>query len=115
MQRYRPFFTTSKFISGLACNLIAGIAVLLASGCASPSNSVVVRLEVSELGAYSVDGSLVERAALKDALLAKRRNGKKLLIHIVPSSKAKYEAVEAAVKAVQDSGATLGMVGNERF
>jgi len=115
MQPYRPFFTTSKVISGLSCKLITGIAVLLASGCTSPSYSVVVKLEVSELGAYSVDGSLVERAALKDALLAKRRNGKKLLIHIVPSSKAKYEAVEAAVKAVQDSGASLGMVGNERF
>jgi biopolymer transport protein ExbD len=75
----------------------------------------VVRLEVSELGAYSVDGRPVEGVALRDALLAKRRPGEPLLVHIVPSPKANYEAVEAAVKAARDSSATIGMVGNERF
>lgn len=90
-------------------------ALLLASACTSQSSLEVVKLEVSELGAYSVDGRLAEGVALKDALLAKRRPGKQLLVHIVPSSKAKYEAVEAAVKAARDAGANIGMVGNERF
>ena len=95
--------------------LIASAAVLLAVACTTPSASVIVKLEISELGAYSVDGSPVERTALTDAILSKRQQGKLLLVHVVPSSKANYEAVEAAVRAARDSGASIGMVGNERF
>jgi len=99
----------------LTSTLTASAAILLAVACTTPSAPVIVKLEISELGAYAVDGSLVQRMALTDALLAKRQHGKLLLVHVIPSSKANYEAVEAAVRAARDSGASIGMVGNERF
>ena len=115
MQRYRPIAIASRSISRLVRKIVGGAVVVLASGCTSPGPSVVVKLQVSELGTYSLDGSLVEAEALKDAVLAKHQEGKQLVVHIIPSSKARYEAVEVAVRAARDAGASIGMVGNERF
>lgn len=74
-----------------------------------------MNLEISELGAYRVDGKPVEREALIEALSVKRQPGKQLLVHLIPSPKTKYETVQAAVVAVRQVGGSSGMVGNERF
>jgi hypothetical protein len=99
----------------LTGKLIAGIAVLLACACTSPGTAVVVKLDVSELDANSVDGRLVWRMALANVLLAKRQESKQWIIHIVPSSNSNDQAVAAAVKAAQETGAGTGIIGNERF
>ncbi len=90
--------------------------MLLASACSSESERVVtVKLEVSEAGAYTLDGSPVLKEGLKHALRGKRPAKGTLLLHVVASPKAPYESVGQAMQAAQFAGAQVGIVGNERF
>ena len=96
--------------------LAAGaLVVALAAACASREPAHVVRLEISSLNTYAVNGEPVERGALTTALLLRKRTGEELLVHVLPAQGAKYEAVQAAVEAAQKAGARLGMVGNVAF
>jgi len=95
--------------------LLAGCVGFLVSACVGPTASTLVNLEISEAGAYTVNGQAVAAGALSEALSAKRESGKRLFVYVKPSAKSKYEAVEAALKAVRESGASIGMVGNEQF
>ena len=115
MPRLQLIKALSPRLHRLVQSVVVSAVISLACGCSSPAPQVIVKLEVSEFGTYSVDGHVVERTALKEVLVAKRESGKRLLVHIIPSSRAKYEAVEAAAKAAQDSGASIGVVGNEQF
>jgi hypothetical protein len=114
MQRCSTAFLPSRSVDSIARTLVAAAALLVVFGCAAPSPSVV-KLEVLEGGLYRVDGKFVEGGVLAEALLAKRRQGKQLLVHVVPAARATYAEVETAVAAARDAGASLGMVGNEQF
>ena len=115
MKRHHSSETLLRSGQGLARTLLTSVAISIAIGCAAPTPQIVVRLEISDLGTYSVDGHAVARDVLTEALVAKRQPGKQLFVHLVASSKVNYGAVEAAVKAARDSGASIGIVGNERF
>ena len=95
----------------LAASLLFPLAAALA-GCAAEQPSPTVRLEISTNGTYVVDGVVVEKAALANALSKKRKPDAKLLVHIVPQNGAPNEAIRGAVEAAQNAGANIGMVGN---
>jgi biopolymer transport protein ExbD len=75
----------------------------------------VAKLEVSGSGEFMLEGKPVEAAALRSAITSLHQTDKELYIHLVLSPKAKYESVRLATEAAQQSGARLGIVGNEQF
>ena len=98
----------------LALLALPAISSLL--GCNTEKEQVVTaRLEVSDVGAYALDGMAVPKDELKHALRAKRPENGKLLLHVVASPQASFEAVGHAMQAAQYAGAQVGIVGNERF
>jgi biopolymer transport protein ExbD len=94
---------------------VAAAAALLVIGCTPSKPATIVKLEVSEFGSYSLQGKPVKQGALIEALLSEREPGKQLVVHVIPSPRAKYEAVQAAMQAIQQVGGSVGIVGNERF
>jgi biopolymer transport protein ExbD len=107
---------TRRVSLSLVQGLITAAIVLVAlASCVSHEVPRVVRLEVSSLGTYTVNGSPVERDGLAEALLLHKREGEDFLVHVVPSQGAGYAAVYAAVEAVQRAGGSVGMVGNVAF
>lgn len=101
------------FGRNLSCATTA-LIIFTASHAAGPTEASV-KLEVSELSVYRVDGNVVAAPDLVKTLLAKRKAGQPLRVYVIPTLKAPYKAVETAVKAVQDAGGVLGMVGNAVF
>jgi biopolymer transport protein ExbD len=96
--------------------LLAACATLFMAACTSEKELVITaKLEVSEAGTYTLDGTSVTKEELKHAVRAKRPEKGKLVLHIVASPKASFEAVGQATQAAQFAGAEVGIVGNERF
>jgi biopolymer transport protein ExbD len=96
--------------------LLATGGALSGAACTGEKELVVTaKLEVSETGAYTLDGASVSRDELKHAVRAKRPKKGNLLLHVVASPNASYEAVGHAMQAAQFAGAQVGIVGNERF
>jgi hypothetical protein len=82
--------------------------------CGSESSGVVrSKLEVSESGVYTLDGTVVSREELKFAVRAKRPENGTLLLHVVPFTRAPFEAVGHAMQAAQYAGAQVGIGGSE--
>ena len=96
--------------------LLATGSAFSGAACTAEKELVVTaKLEVSETGAYTLDGASVSREDLKHAVRAKRPDKGELLLHVVASPKASFEAVGHAMQAAQFAGAQVGIVGNERF
>ena len=114
-------FTNQSLISpnlpgrGLGFLTASLLALALITSCSSAESPKLVRLDVSASGAYTVDGVPVERAALAATLLRQKQENKELFVHVAPAQDATYEAIYAAVEAVQKAGGKTGMVGNEVF
>jgi len=96
--------------------LLAASSVLTSLACSSEKErAVTVKLEVSETGSYTLDGAVVPKEELKFVLRAKRPENGVLLLHVVASPNASFEAVGQAMQAAQFAGAQVGIVGNEKF
>jgi biopolymer transport protein ExbD len=117
-RRCMPMSRTCRLSAGAVTRarsaLVLAFAALVVS-CAATSQPVLLKLQVSESGAYLVNGQPVEQAALVAALRAAYAPGRELVVHVVPSPGAGYSAVQFAVAAVQQAGGSLGIVGNARF
>jgi biopolymer transport protein ExbD len=105
----------SKSVQCLPLVAASAMVIAMLSACATHEPVDVVQLEISTLGAYFVDGTLVQREALTQALLSRKRPNEELVVHLVLSQGTKYEAVRVAVEAARGAGASLGIVGNEAF
>jgi biopolymer transport protein ExbD len=95
--------------------LVLAVVLQFVLGCAYKETSVLAKLEVSDSGEYKLDGKQVEANALHAAVSSLRKPGKELYIHLVSSPRANYESVRLATEAAQQSGAKIGIVGNERY
>ena len=92
------------------------LAALLSPACGSvPGPVETTKLKVCEDGTYILGGVLVSSEELRSTLEAKRSARGQLLVHVVASPKASYDAVAKAMEAAQAAGAKVGIVGNERF
>jgi len=96
---------------GFAVVLLA----LLLEACSPSKSPEVVRLAVSSIGTYDIEGVPVQREALVAELVRHRSTDGKLFVHVAPAQGAAYNDVHAAVEAVQKAGGQVGMVGNEIF
>jgi biopolymer transport protein ExbD len=93
----------------------AVLAVSQLAACTKEEPPTLVKLRISDQGAYSIDEAPVAREALAAALDAKKQPPRTLLVQVVASPSAKSEAVLHATKIAQDAGASLAFVGNEKF
>jgi len=91
------------------------LAIAQVSACMPAESPTMVKLRITEQGAYSIDEVPVAREALAAALGAKRQPPRTLLVQVLASPQAKTESVLYATKVAQDAGASLAFVGNEKF
>ena len=93
----------------------AVVAMVQLVACTQADSPTIVKLRISDQGAYSVDEVPVAREGLAAALNAKKQPPRTLLVQVLASPLAKSEYVLHATKVAQDSGASLAFVGNEKF
>jgi hypothetical protein len=73
---------------------------------------VKANLQVSDSGAYKLDGAVVAKDELKFAVRAKRPVAGTLLLHVEASASAPFESVGLAMQAAQYAGALVAHVVN---
>lgn len=78
----------------------------IVAGCTAASNRVDIA--ISNSGYEIGDEVYTSRASLAAALITKKIKH----VHLLPQKDVKYKQMEAAVGAVQDAGADVGLVGN---
>ena len=93
--------------------LVAAGAVVAA--CSEDEPPTFVSLHVERDGAYTVNARPVARATLESELSSLRPKHGRFGIGFQVAPSAPYEAVQYAMSVAQGLGATVGIVGNERF
>jgi biopolymer transport protein ExbD len=87
------------------------LAVCLTASCASRPVSTIVRLEISDIGVYFVNGKVIEPSQLVATLKEALKSQKDSYVQVIPSAKASYEAVYFAISAVRDADGSVGVTG----
>lgn len=102
-----------------ACRVAAVLSTALVMQGCSPEPPdlpvLLIRLEISDAGAYAIDGTAVEKSRLVDVLRSKQQPGQKLGVELRFSEHAPEQAVIAAMVACREVGAPAGWVANEQF
>jgi biopolymer transport protein ExbD len=86
--------------------------VVVLSACGAVGNTQRAQLAISKDGSYTLNGEVVQAAELKNALLAMKPANADLVLSVVASPEASYQAVALAMQAAQSVGAHIGLVGS---
>ena len=93
----------------------AALLIAATGGACTPERVTVVELQVSIAGSYRVSGQEVPKERLFEVVRGNRPATGKFGVHLIADPKAPAEAVSFATATATEAGATVGMVGNEKF
>jgi biopolymer transport protein ExbD len=108
---FSTVFTSFLSRRGYLAKLTLLLAVCLTASCASSPVSTIVRLEISNIGVYFVNGKVIEPSKLVATLKEALKSQKDSYIQVIPSAKASYEEVYFAISAVRDADGSVGVTG----
>jgi biopolymer transport protein ExbD len=97
----------------LALAIVGAVAALAA--CAKNEPQVFISVRVASNGEHTVNGKAVTEASLEAALSPLKPEHGRFAIGFQVAASAPYQSVQHAMSVAQRLGATVGIVGNEKF